>query len=136
MSAAHAIWLAGVLALAAACTPASAGRASGDGRPPIALTVPAANSGAPHLAGTSVEVDQGAPAAVAADLVFDGLTEQGLSVVGIDTELVDHRDGVARVRVAVVHSIGRGHPHQSLYTIELEPAGAGWRAAGFTETAG
>ena len=135
MSAAHAIWVAGALALAAGCTPVS-DRASDGGRPPIALTVPAIDTGPRHLPGRSVEVDQSDPAAVAADLVFDGLTGQGLSVIGIDTELVDHRDGVARVQVAVVHSIGRGRPHQSLYTIELEPAGAGWRAAGFTETAG
>lgn len=131
----HAIWLVGVLVLAAGCTP-SAGRASGDGRPPIALTVPAPDSGAPHLAGTSVEADQHDPAAVAAELVLDGLAEQGLSVIAVETELVEHRDQVARVQVAVVHSTGRGHPHQSLYTIELDQTRDGWQTAGFTETAG
>ena len=136
MPATHAIWVAGALAFAAGCAPASAGGTSGDGRPPIALTVPDVDTGPRHLPGRSVEVDQGDPSAVAAELVLDGLVGQGLSVIGIDTELVDHRDGVARVQVAVVHSTRRGHPHQSLYTIELEPAGAGWRAAGFTETAG
>ncbi|WP_157041632.1 hypothetical protein [Nitriliruptor alkaliphilus] len=74
--------------------------------------------------------------AVAETLVIDTLAEQGLVATIVASELLEHDPYAARVQVAVIHHTGRGHPHQSLYSINLERTDDGWRSVGLRETDG
>jgi hypothetical protein len=120
--------------LAAACSPApDAG--PGSGRPAVGLTAPAALAHPSDDRHPTADVDRNDPAAVAERLVIDTLTEQGLVVTIAATELIEHDPDAATVQVSVVHHPGQGHPHQSLYAIDLERTGGRWRSVGLRDTA-
>lgn len=120
--------------IAAGCSPPVEAEIA-SGRPAIGLVAPAAQIH-PSDRSPPVDHDRDYPAAVAEVLVIDTLAKQGLLATITASELLEHDPGAARVQVSVAHHPGRGHPHQSLYVIELERTGHGWRGVGFHEAGG
>lgn len=123
-----------LVVLAAGCSPPVEAEI-GSGRPAIGLVAPAAPVH-PSDRSPPADHDRDDPAAVAEALVIDTLAEQGLVATITASELLEHGPDAARVQVSVVHHPGRGHPHQSLYAIDLERTDDGWRSVGFRETDG
>jgi hypothetical protein len=94
---------------------------------PPSLGAPPA--GGDDRAGPSTsEVDGAAdPEAVAARLLTDRLTAEGLQTVWADTRLLKRTELAATVEVQVAHSPGYGHPTQAGYQLTLTAGPAGWQ---------
>jgi hypothetical protein len=123
-----------LVVLAGGCSPVVEAE-TGSGRPAVGLTAPAVLAHPSDDSHPTADVDRNDPTAVAERHVIDTLAEQGLVATITASELLQQSPDAAKVQIAVIHT-GRGHPHQSLYAIDLGRTGDGWRSVGFGETAG
>jgi hypothetical protein len=69
-----------------------------------------------------------APESIAANEIVGRLEAEGLLVLAVETELTTAPTGTVVAIVSVLHSSGRGQPHQGRYRVTLIDDG-GWRVA-------